>query len=240
TPVPLPVSPRRLESDMTTDEPPHLTHDLVIVGGGPRAISLVERLTARRPGQLRIAVIDRFEVGAGATWRTDQTPHFLNNTYAAHTTIYPDESTPLTGPLTPGPDLTDWARAVAGGQPQPAADSAAGWQAPARPVWALEEARDLQPWSFPSRRLQGVYYREQLQEILARGGVRLEAVLGTATDVESHGERRTVRLADGRQFTAPLVVLAQGMVQAAPTPGPSVSPPPRPPTRSRTSPRGCP
>src|SRR5690625_6990332 len=58
------------------------------------AISLIERLTARRPRQLRIAVIDRFEVGAGATWRTDQTPHFLNNTYAAHTTIYPDESTP--------------------------------------------------------------------------------------------------------------------------------------------------
>ena len=199
---------------MTIDEPPHPTHDLVIVGGGPRAISLIERLTARRPRQLRIAVIDRFEVGAGATWRTDQTPHFLNNTYAAHTTIYPDESTPLTGPLTPGPDLTDWARAVTHGQPQPAAEAAAGWQAPARPAWAIEEARDLQPWSFPSRRLQGVYYREQLQAILARGGVRLEAVLGTATDVESHGDQRTVRLADGREFTAPLVVLAQGMVQA--------------------------
>jgi len=198
-----------------TEADPHPSHDLIIVGGGPRAISLIERLTARSPRQLRIAVIDRFEVGAGATWRTDQTPHFLNNTYAAHTTIYPDESTPLTGPLTPGPDLTDWARAVAGGEPQPEADpDAAGWQAPARPVWALEEARDLHPWSYPTRRLQGVYYREQLQAILARGGVRLEAVVGTAVDLESRGEQRTVRLGDGRELTAPLVVLAQGMVQA--------------------------
>ena len=170
---------------MMTEADPHPSHDLIIVGGGPRAISLIERLTARSPRQLRIAVIDRFEVGAGATWRTDQTPHFLNNTYAAHTTIYPDESTPLTGPLTPGPDLTDWARAVARGQPQPAADSAAGWQAPARPVWALEEARSCTRGRFHPPPT-GVYYREQLQAI-SRGGVRLEAVVGTAVDLESRG-----------------------------------------------------
>ena len=118
-----------------------MTYDVVIVGGGPRAISVVERLTARaEPGaRVRAAIIDVHEVGAGSTWRTDQTGNFLNNTYAAHTTVYPDDSTPMDGPVTPGPDLVQWARSVT---PQPS-----------DPDWLAEDLRDLQPWSYPTRRL---------------------------------------------------------------------------------------
>src|SRR5690606_2125719 len=92
--------------------------DLVIVGGGPRAVSVVERLTARGSAErpVRVVVVDRFEVGAGATWRTDQSPELLNNTYSGHTTIYPDDSTPMSGPVTPGPDLVQWARDVVAGE----------------------------------------------------------------------------------------------------------------------------
>src|SRR5699024_3551441 len=105
----------------------------------------------------------------------------------------PDESTPMSGPITRGPDLVEWARAVASGA------------APARPTWVREEAARLQPWSYPTRRLQGVYYREQLEAILARGQVSCEAVLGTAVDLDKRGQLRVVRLDDGRRFGAPLV-----------------------------------
>lgn len=189
--------------------------DVVIVGGGPRAVSVVERLTARHGSgpPLAVAVIDSVEVGAGATWRTDQRPEFLNNTYAAHTTIYPDGSTPMAGPISPGPDLATWAKRLAAGRsPVPTG-------APARPVWVAAEAAALEPWSFPSRRLQGVYYREQLATVLTRGGVQLRPIRGVAVAVDTPPARGgvIVRLADGRSVQARRAVLAQGMVQAAPS-----------------------
>ncbi|ROR71893.1 FAD/NAD(P)-binding protein [Bogoriella caseilytica] len=176
--------------------------DVIVVGGGPRGVSVVERLTARHSGveAVQVAIIDAVEVGAGATWRTDQTPHFLNNTYAAHTTVYPDESTPMSGPVTPGPDLMQWAEA----SPRPAD----------RPGWADEEISGLRPWDFPSRRLQGVYFREQLASIAARGGVEIIPVTGSVCDVTADGEQRIVHFTDGIRLAAPVVILAQGMVQA--------------------------
>ncbi|CAL9464217.1 hypothetical protein SUDANB171_02688 [Streptomyces sp. enrichment culture] len=183
-------------------------YDVVVVGGGPRAVSVVERLAARHPDgapPVRVAVLDRVEPGAGATWRTDQSPLLLNNTYSAHTTIYPDASTPMTGPVTPGPDLITWAR-----------ESTAP---PDRPAWVAAEAAALRPWSYPSRRIQGVYYREQLARAEATGRVRVTRVLGTATGLERTGDAdgdgaRTVLLADGGTLTGRFVILAQGMVQA--------------------------
>lgn len=247
--------------------------DVVVVGGGPRAVALIERLTARlteqaRQGEsaaiaslglsgtlsstgrtsigsgarapekplVRVAVVDAVAVGPGATWRTDQTGQFLNNTPISETTIYPDESTPIDGPLIAGPTLVDWVREVAerGTHELP---------------WVVEEARTLTPDSFSSRRLQGVYYAEQLARAEAAGFVSVERIIGVAQEIEREvpgqdddgatttvstllaedaGHRdekasntgRTVRLADGRRLHGRTVVLAQGMVQAKP--GPSV------------------
>ncbi|MFC3994742.1 FAD/NAD(P)-binding protein [Nocardiopsis sediminis] len=180
--------------------------DVVAVGAGPRGVALVERLAARVPDgdpPVRVALIDAVEIGAGATWRTDQSPLLLNNTYSAHTTIFTDPSTPMSGPVVPGPDLVEWAR-------DPHAPLG-------RPAWVAEEAAAIEPWSYPSRRLQGVYYREQLARAASGGRVRVTGILGTATDVTAAagGDRRTVRLADGREVTGTVVVLAQGMVQGA-------------------------
>lgn len=188
--------------------PDHRAADLVIVGGGPRAISVVERLTARgtpeRP--VRVVVIDRLEVGAGATWRTDQSAQLLNNTYSAHTTIYPDDSTPMSGPVSSGPDLVEWARDVVAGVPRTTAPASAGWSAGARPDWVAEEAAAVEPWSYPTRRLQGVYFREQLEAILARGGVELTAIVGTVVDIE----RGEIRLSAGEEGALGEIRLSAG------------------------------
>ncbi|MDT0320415.1 FAD/NAD(P)-binding protein [Streptomyces millisiae] len=182
--------------------------DAVVVGGGPRAVAVVERLAARHPAgapPVRVAVVDRVEVGAGATWRTDQSPLLLNNTYSAHTTIYTDESTPMTGPVTPGPDLITWAR-----ESSPPPD---------RPAWVAAEAAELRPWSYPTRRIQGVYYREQLARAEATGRVAVTRLIGTAVDLAPAPDgSRAVRLADGHELTGRVVVLAQGMVQAKRSP----------------------
>ncbi|MFD6444068.1 FAD/NAD(P)-binding protein [Promicromonospora sp. NPDC060204] len=208
--------------------------DAVIVGGGPRAVAVVARLAARRRPDapwgaapdgtlpvLRIAVVDRVEVGAGATWRTDQSPLLLNNTWAARTTVHADASTPMTGPVVAGPDLVDWARAAAS-------------DTESRPdTWAWDEARGLGPGSYPTRRLQGVYYLGQLDEAARRGSIEVVPVHGTVVDVRAAGSGlREVVLAEPAAasasarpaaasavveptiLTTPVVVLAQGMIQA--------------------------
>lgn len=203
--------------------------DVVIVGGGPRAVSLVERLTARladeakstcpgtdghKPAEslVRVAVVDAVEVGPGSTWRTDQTGQFLNNTPISETTLYPDESTPIDGPLGGGPTLVEWVRDVA---------KRGSHEVP----WVVEEARGLTPDSFSTRRLQGVYYAEQLARAEAAGFVSVARVIGIAEEIEygnsidddgAAGPVRTVRLADGRRLRGRTVVLAQGMIQSKP------------------------
>lgn len=179
--------------------------DAVIVGGGPRGVATVLRLVARVRAEgaapLRVALLDALAIGPGATWRLDQPAAYLNNTQADATTVHPDDSTRMSGPPAPGPDLVDWARRVRAEGTHPAGE------------WVVEEASALTGATFPTRRLQGVYYRDQLEAAAGTGAVELTEVLGRAVDLEGTGAERTVVLEDGRRLSAPVVVLAQGMVQ---------------------------
>jgi hypothetical protein len=177
--------------------------DAVVVGGGPRGVATVLRTAARADGMsLHLAVVDALEVGAGATWLTSQPAAYLNNTQARATTIHPDASTRMSGPPAPGPDLVRWAADVTAAGGHPFAD------------WVLEEARGLRPGDFPTRRLQGVYFRDQLAAAVATGRVRVTEVLGTVVDLQHQDGETVVVLAGGDRLAAPTVVLAQGMVQA--------------------------
>ncbi len=183
--------------------------DAVVVGGGPRGVATVLRTAARTSGPpLHLALVDALEVGAGATWLTSQPAAYLNNTQARATTIHPDPSTPMSGPPAPGPDLVAWAAQVAAAGEHPAG------------AWVLEEALGLRPEHFPTRRLQGVYFRDQLDAAVRSGRVRVSEVLGTVVDLrrEDGEEDPVVVLAGGERLTAPTVVLAQGMVQARRSP----------------------
>lgn len=178
-----------------------------MVGVGPRGVAVAARLVADRetlaPGlALVVHLIDGVAVGPGRTWRTDQSPHLLNNTYCAETTVFADETVPTTGPADAGPSLAVWAAHVAA---HPAAfdDS------------LVREASDARPWSFPSRRLQGAYYRWALDEVIAHAPAEVTFVehVGTvvALDDDVDGAQR-LTLADGATITADAVVLAQGLL----------------------------
>ncbi len=182
--------------------------DAVVVGGGPRAVALVERVTAhlRASGTVAIALVDAVEVGAGATWRTDQTRALPQQ----HDVVGDDDLPRRVDGRGPPAGRRGDARRL--GEPS----RARGGRARAGTAWVVREAREVEPGSFPSRRLQGAYYVEQLERIEARGGVRLARIVGTVVDVVEHAGAATVVLADGARLVTASVVLAQGMVQSQP------------------------
>ena len=154
--------------------------DAVIVGGGPRgvatALRTAARVTSAGTSPVRLAIIDALAVGSGATWLIDQPAQYLNNTQADATTVHPDDSTPMTGPDAPGPDLVDWARRIRADGGHPAGE------------WVLEEAAELTGADFPTRRLQGVYFRDQLDAAIAGGAIEVLEVVARAVDLAPAGE----------------------------------------------------
>ncbi|MFV0128563.1 FAD/NAD(P)-binding protein [Streptomyces sp. HMX112] len=90
---------------------------LVIIGSGPRGISVLERLAVHAtaeaaaggtPRPVRVHLIDATEVGAGRVWRTDQDDWFTMNTVISQVTMYSGD--PDGGPARPGagPSLGQW------------------------------------------------------------------------------------------------------------------------------------
>lgn len=82
---------------------------LVIIGGGPRAAGLLERIAARSPSvELTVHVVDPFPAGAGRVWRHAQSPLLRMNSMAQDVTVFTDSSFTGEGPIRPGPSLAEW------------------------------------------------------------------------------------------------------------------------------------
>lgn len=199
------AGPSACESELAGGVPA----SLALVGAGPRGVAVAARIVADRdtvaPGlPLVVHIIDAVDVGAGRTWRRDQPHELLNNTYCAETTVFADASVPLAGPADGRPSLAQWVRLVATGT---------GPVTASLPAWAVAEARRSRPWTFPSRPLQGLYYRWALDRIIADapGDVRfvLHGDTVTALDDDACG-RQVLALRGGDVLTVDAVVLAQG------------------------------
>ncbi|MEN8654876.1 FAD/NAD(P)-binding protein [Streptomyces sp. 21So2-11] len=133
---------------------------LCIVGAGPRGLSVLERLCANERAEpahpaLTVHVVDPFEPGAGAVWRTDQSRHLLMNTVASQITVHTDASSRIAGPIEPGPSLEEWARSLSTG------GGAGGYD-----DQTLAEARDLGPNSYPTRAFYGSYLSDMFQQVV--------------------------------------------------------------------------
>ncbi|CAL9354601.1 hypothetical protein SUDANB32_00535 [Streptomyces sp. enrichment culture] len=193
---------------------------LAVVGAGPRATGLLERIAANAPElwdgarALHIHLIDPHPPGPGRIWRHEQSGLLRMNSMAEDVTMFTDESSTVEGPVRPGPSLAEWAAQFSGRGPRHAP-----YAEPADPE-VLAELRALDPADFPTRRAQSAYldwvFRRVLTELPPSVTVEWHRTTATSVTGPPDGPQR-VRL-DGRDapLTADLVVLAQGHIGAEP------------------------
>ncbi|GGT97582.1 FAD/NAD(P)-binding protein [Streptomyces coeruleorubidus] len=194
---------------------------LVIVGAGPRATGLLERIAANArelwdgSRELRIHLVDPHPPGPGRIWRHEQSALLRMNSMAEDVTMFTDESSTIEGPVRPGPSLAEWAAQFSGRGPRhtPYAE-------PADPE-VLAELRTLTGADFPTRRAQSAYldwvFRRTLTELPPSVTVEWHRTTATAVTGPPDGPQY-VHLADrATPLTADLVVLAQGHLGSTPT-----------------------
>ena len=140
---------------------------LVIVGGGPRAIGVLERLSASAglPDQaehlgrapLHVDIVDPHMPGAGRIWRAEESPLLLMNSRAADVSIFTDETVECAGPVVAGPSLAEWAEGIRRGT----------IAAPTAGTARLAEIEALQATDFAGRRVQALYLEWFFGQVLA-------------------------------------------------------------------------
>ncbi|MGK5696665.1 FAD/NAD(P)-binding protein [Streptomyces sp. URMC 128] len=193
---------------------------LVVVGAGPRATGLLERIAANAPelweesGQLRIHLVDPHPPGPGRVWRHQQSALLRMNSMAEDVTMFTDESSTIDGPVRPGPSLAEWAAQFSGRSPRHAP-----YTEPADPE-VLAELRTLAGTDFPTRRAQSAYldwvFRRTLAQLPPTVTVEWHPTTATAVTGPPDGPQQ-VHLAGGATpLTADLVVLAQGHLGSTP------------------------
>ncbi|MBT2567680.1 FAD/NAD(P)-binding protein [Arthrobacter sp. ISL-85] len=179
----------------------------VIIGGGPRGTSVLERLLAHtaaagdRKAHLHIDVVDPYPVGPGHVWQPDQSRLFLMNTQSFYPTLIPEDPS-LPAPIA-GTTFDQW-RARHQRDPLPALTAGE------RAELAVLESND-----FPSRALYGRYLRCTVEELLGKApdGVTVEFHETSALSVRPAGDGTfDVGLATGASIRASSVVLALGHI----------------------------
>lgn len=199
---------------------------LAVIGGGPRAAMLLERVAANlpalRPSPLEIHVVEPHAPGSGRIWRRDQSPLLALNSRAADITMFTDSSVQCEGPAADGPSLIEWAVDVTAGGPLTADDDEL-WRALAASTELVAEVRSLAPESFPTRRLQSLYLEWFFRRAVAqldRHSVPVTVHRDTAIRVEAAaeaGRAAVIHLASGRHVAADAVVLALGHTDREPS-----------------------
>ncbi|MEJ1180014.1 MULTISPECIES: FAD/NAD(P)-binding protein [unclassified Pseudarthrobacter] len=197
---------------------------VVFIGGGPRAAGVLERLAVNRPalfaGPLDIHVVEPHEPGSGRIWRYDQHPGLMLNSAAADVTMFTDSSVACEGPAADGPGLAAWAAGVLDGSITDVPDF---------PRTIREQLRNLTGATFPTRQLQSQYLEWFFRRaVAALGGnvtvhrttavaiERVSARSGVASSTASDDGTHLVRLANGGEVRADVVVAALGHTDSLP------------------------
>ncbi|MGW0704418.1 FAD/NAD(P)-binding protein [Streptomyces sp. NPDC002643] len=163
----------------------------MVVGGGPRATGLIERIAANAGESYTgsgfdLHVVDPYPPGAGRIWRDDQSPLLWMNSQAEDVTMFTDETVRMDGPVREGPTLREWA--------------------------------GLDGRVFPERRVQGAYLRWVYERAVASlpEGVAVRHHPYRALRVEGAREGRQRVWLEGRPrpLLADAVVLALGHMDA--------------------------
>ncbi len=192
--------------------PPDL--ELVIIGAGPTAASLLERLSASAPEllgdqPLRVHLVDPHRAGTGRVWRPDLDPLLWMNSLAQDVTMFTDTSVRCEGPIRTGPTLLEWTNTVEDAVLAEVADTdLAG------------EIRAVDGMTFPIRRVQAAYLEWFHRHLVDELPPNLTVWTHDQQAVEVHDlpdTRQRVTLADGSTIDADIVVLSLGHLDAEPT-----------------------
>jgi hypothetical protein len=176
-----------------------VTATLVFVGGGPRTVSLLERIAASATllgaDEVVVHVVDPHPAGGGRIWRRAQSPLLWMNSTTEDVTLFTDDSVRCDGPIVPGPTLYEWAS-------------------------ALQVRPPLERNDFASREVQSGYLRWVLDGAVQAlpDSWRVVEHRQSAVDVLDRDDgAQVVLLADGDELVADVVVLAQGYLERRPT-----------------------
>ena len=187
---------------------------VVIIGGGPRAAGVLERLAANRAalfaGRFDVHVIEPHQPGSGRIWRYDQHPGLRLNSTAADVTMFTDSSVQCEGPAAPGPGLAEWATGVLDGSIT---------DVPAMAPALQRQLRALTPGTFPTRQLQSQYlewfFRRAVAALGTDAPVTVHRDVAVSIDAQGGGGHR-VSLAGGAVIQADVVLAALGHTDAVP------------------------
>ncbi len=183
-----------------------------IIGGGPRALTVIERLTAYAVSggtSTNVVVIDDYDPGAGMLWQTALPGTLITNTLAADNSVFPGHDLQPPVPILRPRSVFEWGQAMVAGEVE---ISGLGVATEA----IVEEAAMMQPTSFPSRRFLGCYLRWHFQELQKHSSPQLTISHRRARVVEIEPQsdgRHALRLQEknGRStLLVDAVVLATG------------------------------
>lgn len=205
-----------MATDSVSDRgsPPGPDTAVVLIGGGPRAALVLERLAANRSelfdGPLTVHVVEPYRPGAGRIWRHDQSPLLKLNSMAVDVTMFTDDSVQCAGPAAPGPNLVDWAHGVLDGS---ITDVRV-------PVDLADQMRSLRPTTFPTRRLQSLYLEWFFQRTVRALAPHVPVIAhrDSAVGITAEDGAYRVELAGGAVLRADVVVVAIGHTDAVPAP----------------------
>lgn len=183
--------------------------NIVLVGAGPRNLSLVERLMAHAKSTTEpvdITLYDPFPIG-GRVWNPDQDPTFLMNTVTQQLTLFTDPSVPNHASTTLyGPNFYEWS--VTFGKEYVKMHDFKN------EAYFLDELTRINPNRFTSRALFGVYGQWFFEHLGAHvpANVTLSYERRSVTDVVKQDNQYTVTIDGTDTIIADQVVMALGHV----------------------------
>lgn len=191
------------------------TVKICVVGAGPRGTIVLERVCANAAllaadTHVEVHVVDPYVPGAGRVWQSSQSSHLLTNTVAGDVTVFTDDTVACDGPIRTGPTQYQWARMISRGEVR-GVDQA-----------TVEEAIQIQPWSYPTRAFQGRYLSWAFQHITATAPSQVTVCVhrNKVVDIRDLPDGRlSVKLGgQADPIEADSAVLAQGHIDVEPKP----------------------
>ena len=201
---------------------------IAIIGGGPRGISVLERLCAAyrqcaedgsAPGNLRVHLVDDSQPGAGRVWRTDQNVDLCMNTLADAVTLFPEPGSSVHAPVLEGPTMYEWIMLLRGEELGEKRDPRGAKMAlfsrhPVQPLGhRTQDIEQARPNTHPPRGLYGEYLRWVFSAVLGMvpEGIEVTVRRSKAVGIEPAADGTdTIELADGTRLHAHATVLALG------------------------------